>query len=124
MSLDVELHRAIAAASMKLQPDPPPRVTPYDRPWTRSAESHGSEILEGAENPLPDSRRLKTVPYADKVRARFDHGGTLDTLVMPQSTVERFVIQGDGSDQGHRALSGASQGCAHLSRPPPAHGRR
>lgn len=102
---DAELNRAVAAAIRVLHPDPPPRTTPYDRPWTRKAEADGAEVLAGAEIPLPDDRRLKMVPFSDKVRSHFSHGGTLDTLVMPFGDVERFVVQTDPTKDVVRSVT-------------------
>ena len=130
-----------------LHPEPPPRVTSYDRPWTHKADSEGNEVLDGAEIPLSDDKRLQVVPFSDKVRAHFAHGGTLDSLVMPDGDIERFVVQtdptkdvvrsvtlpkgariiraapqppGDDSD-GHRSGAGGDPG-APTPRPPAAAG--
>jgi hypothetical protein len=73
-------------------------------PWAISPSRKVEAFVKGAELPIPEGLRLQAVQYTDNVRNHIKHGGTLDTLDMPPSAVQRYVLQTDTNKAVYREV--------------------
>jgi hypothetical protein len=94
---------AVEAARLRPGTADPPRPRP-NTPWALSPSRTVDIIIKGAELPIPEELRLQSVQYSDAVRSHLKHGGTLDTLVMPDQKIARFVLQTDPTKDVYREV--------------------